>query len=79
MHIFTKKQFKGVLKVISDLSGGSKKEISLECQCRNIINSATFVEYIIDVHLIPMGYVKCFELDETRYNISQVGEAHLIS
>jgi|10_taG_2_1085330.scaffolds.fasta_scaffold310085_2 hypothetical protein len=78
-QLFTKQQLQGILTVINELSGGSREEIIEECQERNIIASAGFVEYMLDVHLLPMGYIKSFQLDETRYNISQVGEIHLIS
>ncbi len=77
--LFTKNQLQGVLEVIRDLSGGSASEIAKECNFRNIIHNSTFVEYMIDIHLIPMGYVKDFHLEQTRYNISQVGEMHLAS
>lgn len=77
--LFTRKQLQGILAVIAGLGGGSRLEIIEACQKENIIHTASFAEYILDVHLIPMGYVKSFELDETRYNISQVGETHLMT
>ena len=77
--LFTKEQLRGILTVILELSGGSRKEIVDACQTRKIINSSTFIEYILDIHLIPMGYVKSFQLDQVRYHISQVGETHLVS
>ena len=79
MNYFNKKQLGGILSVIQDLSGGSRQEIIDECMRREVISASSFVEYILDVHLIPMGYVKSFHLEQARYNISQVGEVHLIS
>ena len=78
-QLFTKEQLFGMLRVIADLGGGSREEIIEACQNKNIIHTGSFVEYILDIHLLPMGYVKDFQLDQVRYNISQVGEVHLIS